>query len=66
MFDSIISKEDDASARRCFVEQFPDLDGTSASNIFRDISASIFDFQVIDINRYASQNNDHLLTVSSS
>ena len=65
MPDHTTSKEDNARARRCFVEQFPDLDGTSAWNIFRDISAPIFDLLVNETNRYASQNNDSLFTVSS-
>ena len=62
----ITSKEDDARARRCFVEQFTDLDGTSAWNVFKDISALIFGLLVIEINHYASQKNDHLFTFSSS
>ena len=66
MPDPITWKEDDARAGRCFVEQFPDHDGTSALNIFRDISAPIFDLLVIETNRYASQKNDHSFTVSSS
>ena len=65
MPDPITSKEDDTRARRCFVEQFPDLGETSASNIFRDISAPTFDLLVIETNRYAIQKNEHLFTVSS-
>ena len=53
--DPIISKEDEARARRCFVEWLLDLDGTPGWNIFRDISAPIFDLLVIETNRYASQ-----------
>ena len=53
MPDPITSKEYVARARRCFVEQFLDLDGTSAWNFFRDISAPIFDLPVIETNRYA-------------
>ena len=64
--DPIISKEDEARARRCFVEWLLDLDGTPGWNIFRDISAPIFDLLVNETNRYASQKNDHLFTVSSS
>ena len=66
MPDPITSKEDDARAKRCFVEQFSDLDWTSALNIFRDISAPIFDLPVIETNHYASQKNDHSFTISSS
>ena len=58
-------KENDARAKRCFVGQFPDLDGTSAWNISRNISAPILDLLVIETNRYASQKNDQLCTVSS-
>ena len=49
-----------------FFEKFPGLDGISAWNIFRDISAPIFDLLVIETNRFASQENYHLITVSSS
>ena len=55
----ITSKEGDARARRCFAEQFSDLDGTSTWNIFRDISAPIFDLLVSEINRCAGQKIDH-------
>ena len=60
------SKEDDARAWRCFVEQFPDLDGTSAWNIFRDISALIFDLLVVETIRYANQKNARLFIDISS
>ena len=62
MSDPASSKEDDARARSCFVEQFLDLDGTSAWNIFRDSSASTFDLLLIKTNHYASQKNDHMFT----
>ena len=62
MPDPITSKEDDAKPRRCFVEQFLDLDGISEWNIFRDISAPIFDLLLIETNRYGSLKNYHLFT----
>ena len=39
------------------VEQFLDLGEASARDIFRDISAPIFDLLVIQTNHYASQKN---------
>ena len=60
--DRLTSKEGDTRARRCFVEQFLDLDRTSAWNILRENSTPIFDLLVIETNRYASQKNDHLFT----
>ena len=55
MSDPASSKEDDARARSCFVEQFLDLDGTSAWNNFRDIFTPIFDLPVTETKRYARQ-----------
>ena len=62
----ITSKEDDARATRCFVEQFPDLDGTYARNNFRNISTPVFDLLVIKTILYASQKNYNLFIVSFS
>ena len=58
MSDPITSKEDYARARRCFVEQLPDLDGKSAWNFLRDNSANIFDLLAIKTKRHASQKRD--------
>ena len=66
MPDAITSKEDDTRTSCCFVEQFPELDGTSAQNIFRVIFAPIFDLLVFETNRYATQKNYLLFPVSFS
>ena len=66
MSDHITTKEDNARARCCFVEQIANLDGISAWNISRDIYTPKFDLLVIVTNRFASQKNDHLFTVGSS
>ena len=61
----VTSKGDDTRTKRCFVEQFLYLDGTSAWTIFRDISAPIFDLLVTETYCYASQKNEFLFTVAS-